>query len=547
MSDQIKHDSIQTFSHGELVSVLTTQPIDRFLDYKAPKNGVKLGSYVEIPLGPRKVIGVVWGVGKGDYDKSKIRMISNVLEVSAMKPEMMEFLLRAGRYTLTPLNVMLKLATRAPGLANPPSMNIVYAKGNRTIDRMTPARERVLNALKDNSDMQFTAKELKEAANVSISVIKGLVSQGAISELETPRDIPYSKLDPYFPSKKLTSAQKIAGNTLRDYVRMGTYSTTLLRGVTGSGKTEVYLEAVAECLSLGKQALILIPEIALTVEFIDRLKKRFGEKPAQWHSGVTMTEKRRCWRMVGEDKAQVVVGARSSLYLPFKNLGLIVVDEEHDTSYKQEDGALYSARDMAVMRASIEMGAVILASATPSLETWANADGGKYNRIDLTERFGDAIMPEILTIDMRHQPMLKNSWISPQLKEEVDLRLERDEQSLLFLNRRGYAPITVCRKCGDQVGCEQCDARMVEHRFNGHLMCHQCGETKNIPNACPTCGEVDCLTAVGPGVERLAEEAQEKFPNAKISVLSSDMLISAQALKARIKGCLLYTSDAADE
>ncbi|MDC1252281.1 primosomal protein N', partial [Amylibacter sp.] len=289
-------------------------------------------------------------------------------------------------------------------------------------------------------------------------------------------------------------------------------------------------------LSLGKQALILIPEIALTVEFIDRLKKRFGEKPAQWHSGVTMTEKRRCWRMVGEDKAQVVVGARSSLYLPFKNLGLIVVDEEHDTSYKQEDGALYSARDMAVMRASIEMGAVILASATPSLETWANADGGKYNRIDLTERFGDAIMPEILTIDMRHQPMLKNSWISPQLKEEVDLRLERDEQSLLFLNRRGYAPITVCRKCGDQVGCEQCDARMVEHRFNGHLMCHQCGETKNIPNACPTCGEVDCLTAVGPGVERLAEEAQEKFPNAKISVLSSDMLISAQALKARIKG-----------
>ena len=465
MSDQIKHDSIQTFSHGELVSVLTTQPIDRFLDYKAPKNGVKLGSYVEIPLGPRKVIGVVWGVGKGDYDKSKIRMISNVLEVSAMKPEMMEFLLRAGRYTLTPLNVMLKLATRAPGLANPPSMNIVYAKGNRTIDRMTPARERVLNALKDNSDMQFTAKELKEAANVSISVIKGLVSQGAISELETPRDIPYSKLDPYFPSKKLTSAQKIAGNTLRDYVRTGTYSTTLLRGVTGSGKTEVYLEAVSECLSLGKQALILIPEIALTVEFIDRLKKRFGEKPAQWHSGVTMTEKRRCWRMVGEDKAQVVVGARSSLYLPFKNLGLIVVDEEHDTSYKQEDGALYSARDMAVMRASIEMGAVILASATPSLETWANADGGKYNRIDLTERFGDAIMPEILTIDMRHQPMLKNSWISPQLKEEVDLRLERDEQSLLFLNRRGYAPITVCRKCGDQVGCEQCDARMVEHRF----------------------------------------------------------------------------------
>ena len=536
MSDQIKHNSSQNFSDGELVSVLTTQPIDRFLDYKAPKEGVNLGSYVEVPLGPRKVIGVVWCAGKGDYDQNKIRTISNRLDVPEMRPEMMEFLSRAGRYTLTPLNGMLKLATRAPGLTDPPSMKIVYAKGDRDVDRMTPARERVLKILKDTADMQFTGKELKEAANVTISVIKGLVSQGAVTELESPRDIPYAELDPCLPSKKLTSAQKDAGDRLRKNIRMNTYNTTLLRGITGSGKTEVYLEAVAECLLLGKQALILIPEIALTVEFLDRLKKRFGQKPAQWHSGVTMTEKRRCWRMVAEAKAQVVVGARSSLYLPFKNLGLIVVDEEHDTSYKQEDGVLYSARDMAVMRASIEQGSVILASATPSLETWVNADTGKYNRVDLTERFGDARIPEIFTIDMRDQPMERNSWISPQLKDEVELRLERSEQSLLFLNRRGYAPITVCRKCGDQLGCEQCDARMVEHRFHGHLMCHQCGETKEMPNTCPSCGEVDCLTAVGPGVERLAEEAQVKFPNAKISVLSSDMLISAQALKERIKG-----------
>jgi primosomal protein N' (replication factor Y) len=361
--------------------------------------------------------------------------------------------------------------------------------------------------------------------------------------LESPRDLPYAQLDPFSPSQKLTFDQKAAGEILRKNIRLNEYNTTLLRGVTGSGKTEVYLEAVSECLSLGKQALILIPEIALTVEFLDRLKKRFGEKPAQWHSGVTMTEKRRCWRMVAEAKAQVVVGARSSLYLPFKNLGLIVVDEEHDISYKQEDGVLYSARDMAVMRASIEQASVVLASATPSLETWANADIGKYNRVDLTERFGDARIPEILAIDMRDQPMERNSWISPHLKNEVELRLERGEQSLLFLNRRGYAPITVCRKCGDQVGCEQCDARMVEHRFHGYLMCHQCGDTKEMPNVCPSCSEVDCLTAVGPGVERLAEEAQEKFPNSKISVLSSDMLISAQALKRRIKEIALGDAD----
>ena len=543
MSNQIKHTSSQNFTDGELVSVLTTQPIDRLLDYKAPKEGVKLGSYVEVPLGPRKVIGVVWCEGKGDYDKNKIRTISNRLDVPEMQPEMMEFLSRAGRYTLTPINGMLKLATRAPGLANPPSMKTVYIKGDAEVDRMTPARERVLNTLRDTTDMQFTAKELTESAKVSISVIKGLVSQGVILELESPRDLPYAKLDPFFPSQKLTFDQKRAGEILRKNIRLNEYNTTLLRGVTGSGKTEVYLEAVSECLLLGKQALILIPEIALTVEFLDRLKKRFGEKPAQWHSGVTMTEKRRCWRMVAEAKAQVVVGARSSLYLPFKNLGLIVVDEEHDISYKQEDGVLYSARDMAVMRASIEQASVVLASATPSLETWANADIGKYNRVDLTERFGDARIPEILAIDMRDQPMERNSWISPHLKNEVELRLERGEQSLLFLNRRGYAPITVCRKCGDQVGCEQCDARMVEHRFQGYLMCHQCGETKQMPNVCPSCGEVDCLTAVGPGVERLAEEAQENFPKAKISVLSSDMLISAQALKTRIKEIALGDAD----
>jgi len=543
LSDQIKHTSSQNFTDGELVSVLTTQPIDRLLDYKAPKEGVKLGSFVEVPLGPRKVIGVVWCEGKGDFDKNKIRTISNRLDVPEMQPKMMEFLSRAGQYTLTPMNGMLKLATRAPGLANPPSMKTVYIKGDAEADRMTPARERVLNTLRDTTDMQFTAKELTESAKVSISVIKGLVLQGAVLELESPRDLPYAQLDPFSPSQKLTFDQKAAGEILRKNIRLNEYNTTLLRGVTGSGKTEVYLEAVSECLSLGKQALILIPEIALTVEFLDRLKKRFGEKPAQWHSGVTMTEKRRCWRMVAEAKAQVVVGARSSLYLPFKNLGLIVVDEEHDISYKQEDGVLYSARDMAVMRASIEQASVVLASATPSLETWANADIGKYNRVDLTERFGDARIPEILAIDMRDQPMERNSWISPHLKNEVELRLERGEQSLLFLNRRGYAPITVCRKCGDQVGCEQCDARMVEHRFHGYLMCHQCGDTKEMPNVCPSCSEVDCLTAVGPGVERLAEEAQEKFPNSKISVLSSDMLISAQALKRRIKEIALGDAD----
>ena len=543
MSDQQKQGIIKSFVHNELVSVLTTQPINRFLDYKVPFGGLIQGSFVEVPFGPRKVIGVVWGPGQGGYDPKKIRSISNILEIAPMHPEMQEFLTRVGRYTLTSLNAMLRLATRAPGLGDPPSMRKVYALGDAIIDRMTPAREKVLATLKNTTDMRFTAHELKEEAGVSLSVIKGLVAQNAIIELETPRDTPYPNLDPFYPSKKLTSAQMTASKKLRSFVAMQSYNTTLLRGVTGSGKTEVYLEAVAECLSQGRQALVLIPEIALTVEFLDRVEKRFGKQPAQWHSGVTMTEKRRCWRMVGAGQAQIVIGARSSLFLPFDNLGLIVVDEEHDTSYKQEDGVLYSARDMAVMRASISGGSVVLASATPSLETWANAQAGKYNRIDLTERFGAALMPDMATIDMREQLMGTNSWISSDLGREIDVRLERSEQSLLFLNRRGYAPITVCRKCGEQIGCDHCDARMVEHRFQGHLMCHQCGETKKMPEACPSCKEVESLSAVGPGVERLAEEAEKRFPDAKISVLSSDMLMSAKALKQRISAIAAGEAD----
>ncbi|GLQ36091.1 primosomal protein N' [Amylibacter marinus] len=522
------------FAANRLVAVLTAEPLNRFLDYKAPEGGVFMGAFVEVPLGPRKVIGVVWGAGEGKFDASKIRTIRSVLDVTPMRLEMRDFLERVGRYTLTPMNAMLRLATRAPGLANPPSMQRVFALGEGAPDRITDARQRVIDTLTANDGMRFTSKELSDIAGVTPSVIKGLAKQGVVIELETPRDVAYPNLNPDLPPKDLTDDQKTAAAALCAFVATQTYQTTLLKGVTGSGKTEVYLEAVAECLKQGRQALVLIPEIALTVEFIDRIEKRFGHKPAEWHSGVTMTERRRCWRMVGAGKAQVVVGARSALFLPYQNLGLVVVDEEHDTSYKQEEGVFYSARDMAVLRASGCKASVILASATPSLETWVNGKTGKYNRVDLSRRFGAAVMPDMDTIDLREQEMGSNSWISPALAGEVTQGLERGEQSLLFLNRRGYAPITVCRACGEQIGCDFCDARMVEHRFHGHLMCHQCGDTKPMPTQCPSCNEEGKLAAVGPGVERLADEAKERFPDARISVLSSDMSMSARALKQRI-------------
>ncbi len=526
--------SAEFFDEGSLVGVLTTQPLDRILDYKAPEGGCWLGAFVEVPLGPRKVLGVVWGSGVGDYDRSKIRSVIRVLDAAPMRAEMREFLGRAADYTLTPMSAMLRLATRAPGLGDAPSMRLVYRLGNGAPDRMTPAREKVLAVLEDYGGLSFTLKELAEMAGVGTSVVKGLVKSGAVREEASPRDTPYPRLDPDHGGKKLTTDQARGAMVLREAVRSQTYGTTLLKGVTGSGKTEVYLEAVAECLRVGRQALVLLPEIALTGEFIDRVEARFGVKPAEWHSGVTLTERRRCWKMVGQGEAQLVVGARSALFLPFRNLGLIVVDEEHDTSYKQEDGVLYNARDMTVLRASLNAAKVVLASATPSLESWANVEAGKYARLTLESRFGPAVLPQMRAIDMRAEELPSATWISPTLRRAVQARIEKSEQSLLFLNRRGYAPVTLCRACGAQIGCDDCDARMVEHRFLKRLMCHQCGETKPMPTVCPTCEAEDRLAPVGPGVERLAEEAQTAFPDARIAILSSDLYGSGRALKEHI-------------
>ena len=416
-------------------------------------------------------------------------------------------------------------------------MRVIYRRGSvEEPDRWTAARQKVVAVLEEFGGLAFTLGELAEMAGVSTSVVKGLVKQGVVAEEESPRDLPYPRLDPATKTDvALTEEQAEAAQSLRHGVASRQYSTALLKGVTGSGKTEVYLEAVAACLEAGRQALVLLPEIALTAEFLTRVEDRFGARPAEWHSGVTMTERRRAWKMVSEGGAHLVVGARSALFLPYQDLGLIVVDEEHDTSYKQEDGVLYNARDMAVLRASMTNAQVVLASATPSLESWANAEAGKYTRLTLTARFGEAVMPEMRAIDMRAEPLPANRWISETLAGAVRQRLNSGEQSLLFLNRRGYAPVTICRACGHQIGCDHCDARMVEHRFQKRLMCHQCGETKPMPQNCPSCEAEDRLAPVGPGVERITEEVATLFPEARTALLSSDLYSSARALKAQIE------------
>jgi primosomal protein N' (replication factor Y) len=528
----------QTFAAGQTVGVLTTEPLGRsglgVLDYRAPEGGCGTGDLVEVPLGPRKVLGVVWGPGTGTFDPAKLRSILRVLDARPLRAELRAFLARAADYTLTPLPAMLRLATRAPGLMDGAATRRVYRLTGPVPNKLTEARFRVIEALRSFGGAAVTQMELTEAAGCTASVVKGLVAMGVLTEEDAPKDTPYPRLNPHAPGR-LAGDQIAAGDALVAAVDRGEFSCTLVKGVTGSGKTEVYLEAVAEALRRGRQALVLLPEIALTADFLTRVQARFGARPAEWHSGVTMTERRRLWRMVATGDASFVVGARSALFLPFQDLGLVVVDEEHDTSYKQEEGVLYNARDMAVLRGSIVGCPVVLASATPSLESWANAESGKYLRLDLGARFGTAELPQMEAIDMRAESLANDRFISPTLAAAVSARVARGEQSLLFLNRRGYAPITLCRACGHQVGCDDCDARMVEHRFLKRLVCHQCGATKPVPVECPSCKVTGKMAAVGPGVERLAEEVAARFPEARLAVLSSDLFGSARALKAQIE------------
>ena len=520
---------------GGRVAVLLPMPFDGPLDYAVPEGmTVGLGDFVLAEVGARTAIGVVWGGGDGVVDNSRLKELSRRLDLPPMRAEMKQFLDRAAAYTLTPSGMMLRLATRAPELGGKPRVRQIWQRGPAAVTRLTPARTQVLEVLEAHGGAGFSTTDLARAAGVGTSVVKALAAQGALVAHDVPTDPPYPRLLSQAGGAHLSPEQAQAADALRADVRARGFSATLVYGVTGSGKTEVYLEAVAECLAQGRQALVLLPEVALTSGFLDRVESRFGARPAEWHHGVATPERRRCWRAVAAGDAQLVVGARSALFLPFSDLGLVVVDEEHETSFKQEDQVLYNARDMAVLRASIEGAVAVLASATPSLETWANAEAGKYKRVDLPDRFGKAVLPDIRAVDLRLNNPGRDRWISKSLEQAARSRLYAGEQVLFFLNRRGYAPLTLCRACGHNFGCPSCDAWMVTHRFHRQLLCHQCGHTERLPTACPACGRDDRLAVAGPGVERLAEEAEELFPDARISVVSSDLITGPSQLKERL-------------
>jgi primosomal protein N' (replication factor Y) len=509
-------------------------PAEAPYTYAVPEGmAVQAGAIVRVPLGPRMVAGIVWDGSGGVVDARKLRPIDHVFDCPPIPIEMRRFVDWVSSYTLSPPGMVARMILRAPEAFDPEPWIEGLRRTGAEPDRMTEARSRVL-ALADDG-LAWTRSGLAHAAGVSSTVIDGLRAQGVLTaELIPPRPIVPAP-DPAYGVNELSAEQEEAGSALRRTLADGRFSVTLIDGVTGSGKTEVYFEAVAAAIERGKQVLILLPEIALTQAFLQRFHDRFGAKPAEWHSDLPPRMREKVWRQVAEGQVRVVAGARSALFLPFRDLGLIVVDEEHDPAFKQEDRVFYSARDMAVVRAHIGGFPALLASATPSIESRVNAAQGRYERIALSSRFADAALPDIRAIDLRRVPPARGGFLSPALLDAIEKTTARGEQALLFLNRRGYAPLTLCRVCGHRFQCPSCSAWLVEHRFRGQLLCHHCGHYEPRPEHCPDCGTIDHLVACGPGVERIAEEVVGHFPDARTIVLSSDMLGGVKRLRLELE------------
>ncbi len=499
------------------MGVLLPLPLRGAYDYLVPEGmEVAAGDFVEVPLGSRSVLGVVWGDAKDDVPRNKLKQIEAKIEMAPLPDISRRFIDWVATYCLSAPGAVLKMAMSVSDAFKPERSLKAYAVGDPESGQVTAARQRVLNALSDVPSM--LPGELARAAGVTGGVLAKMAELGQLRVVAQPLAKPFGQADADMPGPQLSPAQHAAA----DELIQAHAGVTLLDGVTGSGKTEVYFEAIAACLKRGKQALVLLPEIALTSQWLERFTERFGAPPGQWHSELTGLERRLTWRAVLRGDAKVVVGARSALFLPFRDLGLIIVDEEHEQAFKQEDGVVYQARDMAVVRGHLAQIPVILTSATPSLETMHNVETGRYRFLHLPDRHGVAQLPEVRLVDLRREPPPRQSWLSPPLREAVKATLERKEQALLFLNRRGYAPLTLCRACGHRLQCPNCSAWLVEHRYLGRLQCHHCGFESPPPAKCPACQAEGSMAACGPGVERVAEEAAALFPDAARLILTSD-------------------------
>lgn len=512
--------------------VLLPLPLVGAYDYRVPV-GAERGTIVTAPLGPRQVLGVVWGPGEGGVEEGKLKSAEPLPGAPMLPPGLCDFIDWVAQYTLTLPGLVLAMALRSRQAFEPETVRIAYILASGRPAKMTPSRQRVIEAA--GHGLARSVSQLAEEANVTPAVVRGLIDAGALTPVELPEFDPMKLPEADYDRPALSTEQDLAAHYLKGAVRAKRFGVSLLDGVTGSGKTETYFEAVAEALREDHQSLILLPEIALTVQFLDRFAERFGVRPAEWHSDLSQRERRRVFRSVMNGEAKVVVGARSALFLPFHDLGLIVVDEEHEQAYKQEDGAIYHARDMAVVRARIEHCPVILASATPSLESYVNATSGRYSHLVLKSRHGAAELPKVRLIDMRQDRGDPGTFLSPTLRENLARTIAAKEQAMLFLNRRGYAPLTLCEACGHKLVCRQCSAWLVEHRYRKRLVCHHCGYETGLPQSCPSCGNEGPFAACGPGVERVAEEFKSLFPDARMAIASSDTMGGPDEMQAAIR------------
>lgn len=522
--------NFSVFREAERVSVMLPLPLGGAYDYTVPPGlDLREGDFVSVPLGAREVNGVVWGVGSGDIDAQKLRDVVGRHDLPGLLSDARKFIEWVSSYTLTPTGAVLRMAMSVAAVFKPAAPRVAYRLSGPLPDRMTKARERVVALMRDGPPR--TLSDICEAAAVGSSVVRGLVDCATLERFSLPESAGFEIPDFTREGVELTKSQVDAAKALDQRLKDGGFNVSVIDGVPGAGKTEVYLEGVASTLRQGRQALVLLPEIALTARWLERFEARFGVRPAQWHSELTQSIRRRTWRSVASGSARVVVGARSALFLPYSELGFIVVDEEHDSSYKQEDGTIYNARDMAVARGHLSGFPVVLVSATPSLETVVNVESGRYGCVHLPERHGSAAPPKIEAIDMREVGLPAGAWLSPALAQAMRDTLAAEEQVMLFLNRRGYAPLTLCRNCGFRFECPNCSAWLVEHRRIGRLMCHHCGLATGFPDSCPECDAGDRFAACGPGVERLADEVLSHFPDARTEVVASDTLSGPRATR----------------
>ncbi len=509
------------------VSVLLPYPFAGPFDYRLPR-GMALapGDHVLVPLNRREEVGVVWdSPPDAQVGDNRLRPVSGKLDAPPMREDLRRLIDWIAAYTVTPPGEVLGLALRVNAL-RPDAPALGWVRGEVGTVRLTAQRQAVLTEL-ERQEPRATA-ELAAASGVSTGVVRGMADAGLLK----PAPLPMAGVatpDPAHPGPTLSQDQRAAADALCAAVSAREFSVTLLEGVTGSGKTEVYQEAIAQCLREGRQALVLLPEIALSAQSTQRFAARFGAPPALWHSDLTSRTRRLTWRAVASGQLPVVVGARSALFLPFPDLGLVIVDEEHETAFKQEDGVIYHARDMAIVRARLCNAPAVLASATPSLESIWNVEAGRYRHLVLPSRHGGASMPAISLVDLREEAPERGDFLSPVVIAAIRETLARGEQAMLFLNRRGYAPLTLCRRCGHRMACPNCTAWLVEHRARRQLACHHCGHTAPIPPMCPACSAADSLAAIGPGVERITEEAQRHFPGARLLVMASDTLTGPNA------------------